>query len=185
MVYTDYQNVQYFLTSKVWNPPKIRWAQWVVNFNCKFLYCPGSRGGKPDAISRRPEYRLDEGAMYREQIILKSEHFEVSLCHRKDKIQVSLVEEKKRTINRLRIKRLQQNAIIPTKGSRMAVGHDIHARKDGTIPAQRQMLGDTGMATGLPKGTYGRLVARSGMASKHRIVVGGGVIDADYTGEIK
>jgi len=67
----------------------------------------------------------------------------------------------------------------------MAAGHDIYALKDGTIPAQRQMLVDTGMAIGLPSGTYGRLAARSGMASKHGIAVGGGVIDADYTGEIK
>ena len=47
------------------------------------------------------------------------------------------------------------------------------------------MLVDTKSAIGLPRGTYGRLAARSGMASKHGIAVGGGVIDADYTGEIK
>jgi len=49
------------------------------------------------------------------------------------------VEGKKRITNRLRVKRVQQNAIIPTKGSRMAAGHEIYALKDGTIPAQRQM----------------------------------------------
>jgi len=47
------------------------------------------------------------------------------------------------------------------------------------------MLVDTGIAIGLPKGTYGRLAARSGMASNHGIAVGGGVIDADYTSQIK
>jgi len=67
----------------------------------------------------------------------------------------------------------------------MAAGHDIYALRNGTIPAQRQMLVDTGMAIGLPRGTYGRLAARTGMAGKHGIAVGGGVIDADYTGEIK
>jgi len=69
------------------------------------------------------------------------------------------VEGKKRITNRLRIKRLQQNAIVPTKGSRMAAGYDIYPVKDGTIPAQRQMLVDTGIAIGLPRGTYGRLAA--------------------------
>jgi len=43
----------------------------------------------------------------------------------------------------------------------------------------------TGIAIGLPEGTYGRLAARSGMASKMGIAVGGGVIDSDYTGEVK
>jgi len=95
------------------------------------------------------------------------------------------VEEKKRITHWLRIKRLQRNAIVSTKGSRITAGHDIHALRDGTIPAQRQMLVDTGIAIGLPRGTYGRLAARSGMAGKHGIAVGGGVIDADYTRQIK
>jgi len=182
-VYTDHHNIQYFLTTKVWNPQQIRWAQGLANFNFKIVYCPGSRGGRPDALSRRPEYRLEEGATHREQTNLKPEHFQVSLCHRKDRIQVSLVEEKKRRTNRPRIKRLQRNAIVPTKCSRMAARHDIYALRDGTIPAQRQMVVDTGIAIGLPRGTYGRLAARSGMAGKHGIAVGGGVIDADSTGE--
>jgi len=44
---------------------------------------------------------------------------------------------------------------------------------------------ETGNVIGLPKRTYRRLVARSGMASKMGIAVGSGVIDADYTGEVK
>ena len=83
------------------------------------------------------------------------------------------------------IKRLSQQSIIPTKGSRMAAGHEIYALKNGTIPAQKQMLVETGITIGLPKGTYGRLAARRGMASKNGIAVGGGVIDADYTGEVR
>jgi len=67
----------------------------------------------------------------------------------------------------------------------MAAGHDIYALKDRTIPAQREMLVDTGIALGLPRGTYGRLAARRGMACKHGIAVCGGVINADYTSEIK
>ena len=69
---------------------------------------------------------------------------------------------------------------MPTKGSRMAAGHDIYPLNNGTIPAQRQMLVETGISIGLPKGTNGSLAARSGMASKQGIAVGGGVIDADY-----
>jgi len=43
----------------------------------------------------------------------------------------------------------------------------------------------TGIAIELHRGTQGRLAARSGRASKDGIAVGSGVIDADYTGEIK
>ena len=184
-VYTDHQNLQYFLTTKVWNPPQIRWAQWLANSNFTIVYHPGSRGGKPDPLSRRAEYSPEEGATHREQTILKPEHCQVSLCHKRDGIQVSLVEGTKRMTNRLRVNRVQQNAIVPTKGSRMAAGHDIYTLKDGTIPAQREMLVDTGTAIGLARGTYGRLAARSGMASKHGRAVGSRVIDADYTGKVK
>jgi len=44
---------------------------------------------------------------------------------------------------------------------------------------------ETGIAIGLPEGTYGRLAARSRMGSKMGIAVGRGVIDAEYTGEVK
>ena len=71
MVYTDHQNQQCFLTTKGWNPRQIRWAKWVANFNFKIVYRPGSRGGKPDALSQWPEYRPEEGATHREQTILK------------------------------------------------------------------------------------------------------------------
>jgi len=67
----------------------------------------------------------------------------------------------------------------------MAAGHDIYALKDGTIPAQREMLVDRGIAIGLPRGTYGRLLARSGMASKDGRGGGGSVMEAQYTSEIK
>jgi len=70
-------------------------------------------------------------------------------------------------------------------GSRFAAGHDIYALTDGLVPAKGQTMVETGIAIGLPDGTYGRLAARSGMASKTRIAVGGGVIDADYTGQVK
>jgi len=67
----------------------------------------------------------------------------------------------------------------------MAAGQDIYTLKDRNILAQREMVVDTRIGIGLPRGTYGRLAARSGMASKHGIGVGGSVIEADYTGEIK
>ena len=43
----------------------------------------------------------------------------------------------------------------------------------------------TGIAITVPAGTYGRIAPRSGMSVKHSIDVGAGVIDEDYTGEVK
>merc|ERR1711935_1011648 len=43
----------------------------------------------------------------------------------------------------------------------------------------------TGIAMAIPEGNYGRIAPRSGLAAKHSIDVGAGVIDSDYRGEVK
>ena len=48
----------------------------------------------------------------------------------------------------------------------------------------RALVG-TGIALSIPDGLYGRVAPRSGLAVKHCINVGAGVIDPDYTGEVK
>ena len=67
----------------------------------------------------------------------------------------------------------------------MAAGHDLYAMAEVLIPAKGQTLVVRGLAVGLPRGTYARIAPQSGLANKKRINVGGGVIDADYTGEVK
>ena len=156
----------------------------MTNYNFKIVYRPGSTCGKPDALSRRPDYRPEERARHSEQSILKSEHFQISVIHQKRNAETTLVPEERRPTS-LRIMRLSDKAIIPTKGSRFPAGHDIFALTDGLVAAKGQTMVKTGIAIGLPEGTYGRLAARSGMASKMGIAVGGGVIDSDYTGEVK
>ena len=79
MVYTDHQNIQNFLTTKVWNQRQIRGAQQLANYNSRIVYRPGKRRGKPEALSRQPEYHPEERATHREPSILKPDQFEISL----------------------------------------------------------------------------------------------------------
>ena len=85
----------------------------------------------------------------------------------------------------LGIKKLSFDALLPTRGSVGAVGYDLYSNCDGVIPSSERMLVSTGIAVVLPKGVYGRVAPRSGLAVKHGIQVGAGVIDPDYTGEVK
>ena len=55
----------------------------MTNYNFRIVYRPGMPGGKPDVLSRWPEYSPEEGAQPDEQTILKPEHFQVSVIHRK------------------------------------------------------------------------------------------------------
>ncbi|KAF2968732.1 hypothetical protein GQX73_g4828 [Xylaria multiplex] len=85
----------------------------------------------------------------------------------------------------LLIKKLSDKARLPTRGSAFAAGYDMYSSQAATVPARGKVLVDTDIAIAVPAGTYGRIAPRSGLASKHSIQTGAGVIDADYRGQVK
>ncbi|XP_070279486.1 deoxyuridine 5'-triphosphate nucleotidohydrolase, mitochondrial isoform X3 [Myotis yumanensis] len=85
---------------------------------------------------------------------------------------------------RLRFVRLSEHATAPTKGSARAAGYDLHSAYDYTIPPMEKTLVKTDIQIALPSGCYGRVAPRSGLAAKHFIDVGAGVIDEDYRGNL-
>ncbi|KAI8149160.1 dUTPase-like protein [Fennellomyces sp. T-0311] len=87
-------------------------------------------------------------------------------------------------IPRLLVKRLSENAIIPTRGSPLAAGYDLYSSADTVIPAQGKAIVPTDLSIAVPEGCYGRVAPRSGLAAKHFLDTGAGVIDADYRGAV-
>ncbi|XP_066132581.1 deoxyuridine 5'-triphosphate nucleotidohydrolase, mitochondrial isoform X2 [Saccopteryx bilineata] len=85
---------------------------------------------------------------------------------------------------RLRFVRLSEHATAPTKGSARAAGYDLYSAYDYTVPPMEKTLVKTDIQIALPAGCYGRVAPRSGLAAKHFIDVGAGVIDEDYRGNI-
>jgi transposase InsO family protein len=55
-VYTDHKNLEYFTSTKVLNRRQSRWAELLANYNFRIVYRPGQSMGKPDAMSRRPDF---------------------------------------------------------------------------------------------------------------------------------
>ena len=88
----------------------------------------------------------------------------------------------------MNIKKLNENATVPTYGSAYAAGADLYACEDGevTIEAGETKLIHTGIAMEIPEGLVGLIYARSGLASKRGLAPANkvGVIDSDYRGEI-
>ena len=64
-------------------------------------------------------------------------------------------------------------------------GADLCASEDTAIPARGKILVATGIRLALPEGHVGLIWPRSGMAVKHGIDCGAGVIDSQYRGEVK
>jgi len=84
----------------------------------------------------------------------------------------------------IQIQRLDEKARIPTKGSRLAAGHDLNSIEDILIPANTRAEVKIGLAITVRAGTYSRIALRSRLATKG-ITVDAGVINADYRGEVK
>ncbi len=86
------------------------------------------------------------------------------------------------------IKKLNEDAIIPTYGSEFAAGADLYACIPEAItiaPGETKLI-PTGLAMELPIGYAGLIYARSGLASKKGLAPANkvGVVDSDYRGEV-
>ena len=86
----------------------------------------------------------------------------------------------------LKIKKLSENAMLPTLGSKFAAGYDLYSTDTTCIgPGETQLI-HTGIVIELENGFWGGIYARSGLATKRGLRPANcvGVIDSDYRGEI-
>jgi len=90
----------------------------------------------------------------------------------------------------IKVKKLNELAVIPAYQSDEAAGFDFHVVIEGESivlePGKRVLLG-TGLAFQIPKGKEMQLRPRSGLAYKHGITVlnSPATIDSDFRGEVK
>lgn len=88
----------------------------------------------------------------------------------------------------VKIKKLNENAKLPTYGSPYSAGADLYACIDDEIiiAPNETVLVKTGLAMELSCGYVALIYARSGLASKRGLAPANkvGVVDCDYRGEI-
>ena len=88
----------------------------------------------------------------------------------------------------IRVKKLNEKAILPTYGSAEAAGADLYAclEEPVTIQPGETAWIPTGIALEVPKGCAGLVYARSGLGVKRGLAPANkvGVIDSDYRGQI-
>ncbi len=88
----------------------------------------------------------------------------------------------------IKVKKLNEFAKLPTRGSEYAAGYDLYAATDQILdiaPHSTIKVG-TGLSFELPEGTFAAIYARSGIATKCGLRPANcvGVIDSDYRGPI-
>lgn len=89
----------------------------------------------------------------------------------------------------IRVKKVRQNAKIPTYGSAEAAGADLYACLETAVTIQpgETVWIPTGIALEVPKGCAGLIYARSSLGTKRGLAPANkvGVVDSDYRGEIQ
>jgi dUTP pyrophosphatase len=87
----------------------------------------------------------------------------------------------------LRVRRLSEEATLPSRAHEGDAGLDLHAAEPATIEAGERAMVPTGVAVEIPAGFAGLVLPRSGLAARHGIALvnAPGLIDSGYRGEIK
>ena len=83
----------------------------------------------------------------------------------------------------LRVKKLNENATLPTKAHEGDAGYDLYSSE--TVSLKNSAVIPTGISVSIPQGYYGRVASRSGLSFREHVEVGAGVIDSVFRGEIK
>ncbi|KAF7816274.1 deoxyuridine 5'-triphosphate nucleotidohydrolase-like [Senna tora] len=95
-----------------------------------------------------------------------------------------VVDTPQSSVPLLRVKKLSDKAVLPSRASPLSAGYDLSSAVETKVPARGKALVATDLSISIPEGTYARIAPRSGLAWKHSIDVGAGVIDADYRGPV-
>lgn len=91
---------------------------------------------------------------------------------------------KKPPVLKFKVKKLHEDAIIPTKAHESDSGWDLYILDDIEIKPKETVIIPTGIAIKLPPFYEAQVRPRSGVTSKTKLRVQLGTIDNDYTGDI-
>lgn len=86
--------------------------------------------------------------------------------------------------NKLNIKKLTDNAVLPTKANSTDAGYDLYSVEDLVIKPNTRAMVHTGISMAIPANHVGLIWPRSGLAVKNGIDVLAGVVDSGYRGEV-
>ena len=88
-VWTDHKNLEYFMSNQKLNHRQVRWALYLSRFDFVLKYISGSKMGKVDGLSRRPDWEVGIEKDNEEQVLVKKEWLEV----KRIKIAEVIIEE--------------------------------------------------------------------------------------------
>jgi len=76
-VWTDHKNLEYFMSNQKLNCRQARWALYLSRFDFILKHILGSKMGKVDGLSRKPDWKVRVEKDNEEQMLMKKEWLEV------------------------------------------------------------------------------------------------------------
>jgi len=81
-IWTDHKNLEYFMKAQKLNQRQARWALYLSRFDFTLKYVLGSKMGKADSLSRRPDWEIGVKRDNEDETLVKSEWLEVRKTER-------------------------------------------------------------------------------------------------------
>jgi len=72
-IWTDYKNLEYFMKAQKLNRKQARWALYLSRFDFVLKHVPGSKMGKADSLSRRPDWEVGVERDNEDETLIKPE----------------------------------------------------------------------------------------------------------------
>lgn len=85
---------------------------------------------------------------------------------------------------KIKFQKLSESAKLPVRGSPRSAGFDLFSAEAVIIKPWTGVSVKTDLAFSVPKNYYGQILSRSGLVSRHKVVVIAGTIDSDYRGNV-
>jgi len=94
-IWTDHKNLEYFMKAQKLNQRQARWALYLSRFDFTLKHVLGSKMGKADSLSRRPDWEIGVKRDNEDETLVKPEWLEVRKTERVEIIVdgVDLLEE--------------------------------------------------------------------------------------------
>jgi len=76
-IWTDHKNLKYFMKVQKLNRRQARWTLYLSRFNFMLKHIPGSKMGKVDNLSRRPDWEIEVERDNKDEMLVKREWLKV------------------------------------------------------------------------------------------------------------
>jgi len=72
-IWTDQKNLGYFMKAQKLNQRQARWTLYLLRFDFMLKHVPGSKMGKADSLSRRPDWEVGVEKDNEDEMLVKPE----------------------------------------------------------------------------------------------------------------